>query len=611
MLPYGMVCGLDLCKTAMLCLATDRSIKGLLIKGPNGVGKSVLTRSVSREVFGRDPTIIPMNATDEQVFGSVDIEATMMSGRMLFQEGLLAKAGDGLVCIDDINLMDRRFVHTMMMSIISGKTVVERDGISSESNCDVSIIATMNIHESTLPGTISDLFDMSVTIQDCNDPDFRVNVLRNNLVEDPDYTDSGLRDRIDRARSILPHVKLDDEMLRSIVDTCVDNYVQGYRGELSTVKVCKVLAALDGRKKVSQNDLKTALLLCLGHRRTRFTVKKKKSEDSVNFFGDSHMRRFIHDDRKIVKEEPSEEMGPEIPDVDVPEGMTEGGGNTKGPDEVVTEVGEMFESIDLLEDSRKQLGITDSKMLRRNVKDKDRNGRYISSRPMSDGNTDIAIDATIRAAAPYQKKRRLELQEDRVILEKDDLREKIREKRRACLFMFMVDNSGSLIVRGRMRAVKASILSLLATHYVRRDSVAVMTFNETQIGMAQPPTRSVGCIKSLLDNLSVGKKTPLSEALVYADQYLSIYARKHQGDQIFGILLTDAIANIPMNEDNDPFEEALAIAGRMSAPVAWIVVDTAANPAEDSKGVKLAHTLHAAYYRMDDLRNPDGTPVLR
>lgn len=611
MLPYGMVCGLDLCKTAMLCLATDRSIKGLLIKGPNGVGKSVLTRSVSREVFGRDPTIIPMNATDEQVFGSVDIEATMMSGRMLFQEGLLAKAGDGLVCIDDINLMDRRFVHTMMMSIISGKTVVERDGVSSESNCDVSIIATMNIHESTLPGTISDLFDMSVTIQDCNDPDFRVNVLRNNLVEDPDYTDSGLRDRIDRARSILPHVKLDDEMLRSIVDTCVDNYVQGYRGELSTVKVCKVLAALDGRKKVSQNDLKTALLLCLGHRRTRFTVKKKKAEDSVNFFGDSHMRRFIHDDRKIVKEEPSEEMGSEIPDVDVPEGMAEGGSNTKGPDEVVTEVGEMFESIDLLEDSRKQLGITDSKMLRRNVKDKDRNGRYISSRPMSDGNTDIAIDATIRAAAPYQKKRRLELHEDRVILEKDDLREKIREKRRACLFMFMVDNSGSLIVRGRMRAVKASILSLLATHYVRRDSVAVMTFNETQIGMAQPPTRSVGCIKSLLDNLSVGKKTPLSEALVYADQYLSIYARKHQGDQIFGILLTDAIANIPMNEDNDPFEEALAIAGRMSAPVAWIVVDTAANPAEDSKGVKLAHTLHAAYYRMDDLRNPDGTPVLR
>jgi magnesium chelatase subunit D len=109
----------------------------------------------------------------------------------------------------------------------------------------------------------------------------------------------------------------------------------------------------------------------------------------------------------------------------------------------------------------------------------------------------------------------------------------------------------------------------------------------------------------------VGKKTPLSEALVYADQYLSIYGRKHPGDQLFCILLTDATANIPLSEDNDPFEEAIAIAGRMNSPVAWIVVDTAANPAEDSKGVKLAQALHAAYYRMDDLRNPDGTPVLK
>lgn len=612
MLSYGMVCGLDLCKTAMMCLATDRNLKGLIIKGPNGVGKTVLTRSVSRELFGREPTVIPMNATDEQVFGSVDIEATMTTGEMRFQEGLLSKSGDGFVCVDDINLMDRRFVHAMMMSIISGKTVVERDGISSESPCDVSIIATMNVHESTLPGTISDLFDMSVIIHDSTDPDFHLNVLKNNMMEDLEWQDSGLLAKVEKAREIIPRVKLRDEMLRTIVDSCLDNYVQGYRGELSTVRVCKALAALDGRTEVNATDLKTALLLCLGHRRTRFVSKKKKAEDSVNFFGDSHMKRFIHDDRKVPKKEAEMDVSDEdVPDVpqDAPEGTA--GGSSKGPDEVVSEVGELFESIDLLEDSRKQLGISDSKMLRRNVKDKDRNGRYISSRPMTDGNMDLAIDATIRAAAPYQRKRRLELQTDRVVLEKSDLREKIREKRRACLFMFMVDNSGSLIVRGRMRAVKASILSLLATHYVRRDSVAVMTFNETQIGMAQPPTRSVGCIKSLLDNLSVGKKTPLSEALVYADQYLSIYGRKHPGDQLFGILLTDAIANIPLNEDNDPFEEAIAIAGRMNAPVAWIVVDTAANPAEDSKGVKLAHALHAAYYRMDDLRNPDGTPVLK
>ena len=594
------ICGLDLPKRALMCLAADPELKTLLVKGPTGVGKTSLVRAVSSEVCGKAPIIIPSGCSDEQVFGGLDAETTMATGRAVARRGILSEVGDGFVCMDDVNLADRRFVHALLDCVSSGSVRIERDGISSSYPIQASMVGMLNIHESRLPPGISDRFDMCVTIPAPKDVDFRIDVIRSNIGTSG-YGADGFRDRILRARELIPGIPIQDGMLDTIAEACSDLGVEGHRGGIACVRTARALAALDGRDAISDDDVRTAMLLCLAHRRTR--RREERNEEIVNFYGDSHMKRFIHDDRKPAPKKRSE--GSDVPAqaaCDCAMACSENE-TLDGPEEVVPRIGEMFEAIDLIEECRGQMD-QDAVEKRRSMKDRSKEGRCVSARPMTDGG-DLHIDATIRHAAPFQRGRGRD--GDRMLLERSDLMEKVRERKRTCMFLFMVDNSGSLVIRGRMRAVKASILSMLATHYVRRDSVGIMTFNEESIGMALPPTRSVGSVKNVLDSLSVGRKTPLTEAIAYADRYASEYTRKHPSESCYLILMTDAKANIAMNPGRDPFEESLELAGAISGhPEHWIVVDTAADPQGRTHAVVLAEALHAPYYKMDSLKQVDG-----
>lgn len=347
------------------------------------------------------------------------------------------------------------------------------------------------------------------------------------------------------------------------------------------------------------------MFFCFAHRRDiRFQTEEKK--DEVLFYGQSHIRRAIHDDRRKPAEKDEKPRGSEsgktepAPDPDAAEYALA----DEHQEEVIFGIDEDFKAIDILEDDALGLGVLDSHLKRKSIKDVGCEGRYISSRRMTEINTDIAIDATVRAAAPFQKLRRKRSDGRNIVIERDDLMEKVRDRRTSCMYLFMVDNSGSLVIRSRMRAVKAAILSMLEDHYVRRDSIGLMTFNEDSIGMVQTPTRSVGCIKGVLKDIPVGNKTPLSEALVYVDNYLQSYERKHPNDLCYVILITDGKANIPLVEGNDPKEEAYRIASKIRLDRSqFVVIDSATNPDDTSPAIALAKSLSAPYYRLDSLRS--------
>lgn len=601
---HQTICGLDLAKKAMAVMAVDPEIRGLLIRGQTGVGKTALVRAMSSEIYGRESVIIPLNCSDEQAFGGLDIATTLSTGKATLSKGILARADGGVVSMDDVNLADRGFVHTLMNCINDGIVHVERDGVSASYSVDTRIVAMMNLHESKLPAGLADLFDLSVTIPVSRDPDFKTEVMKCNL-EGREESVGEQKALIDSARELLPLVEITDDMLNDIAEICCDLGVQGHRGDLACVRAVRAVAAINGHRTPGKEDLDTAVLLTLGHRRTRLPPKDKDLENVVNFYGDSHMKRFIHDDRKPAPSQTKqEESAPETvasPVKSQDDSVAFDPSRSDDSGTVVSKIGEMFEAVDLIEECRDH---EDAIGKRRSMRDESRHGRCISSRPFSDGG-ELHVDATIRHAAPYQPFR--ERRGDCIALTRDDLMEKVREKRTSCLFLFMIDNSGSLVIRGRMRAVKASILSMLATHYVRRDSVGIMTFNEESIGMIVPPTRSVGSIKGVLETLPVGRKTPLSEALVYADDYISRYSRKHPGDTCYVILMSDAGANISMTPGADPFEESMQIARGISRhDAAWILVDTSANPDKNEKATKLADALGAPYYKMDSLRKDLG-----
>jgi magnesium chelatase subunit D len=189
-------------------------------------------------------------------------------------------------------------------------------------------------------------------------------------------------------------------------------------------------------------------------------------------------------------------------------------------------------------------------------------GRYIQSRPAGDRTDDIAFDATLRAAAPYQKAREDQKRESGMAyaLKRSDLQRKVRVRRSSNLILFAVDASWSMAVAERMQATKGAIMSLLTDAYQRRDRVGLVVFNKDRANLVLPPTNSVTLAKDALKDVEVGGKTPLSAGLFLS--YETVRRERVLDPDIMPmiILLTDGAGNVSMSEQLSPQDEAHRIA---------------------------------------------------
>lgn len=188
-------------------------------------------------------------------------------------------------------------------------------------------------------------------------------------------------------------------------------------------------------------------------------------------------------------------------------------------------------------------------------------GRYIQARPAGERRDDIAFDATLRAAAPYQRDREAQRASRDVTytIETSDLQRKVRVKRAANLILFVVDASWSMAVTERMAATKGAIMSLLTDAYQRRDRVGLIVFQKDRAMLILPPTNSVVLAKKALSDIPVGGKTPLSAGLKLALDVFTKEKRLHPDVMPLMILLTDGAGNVAMTE-LPPQEEAHRIA---------------------------------------------------
>jgi len=229
-------------------------------------------------------------------------------------------------------------------------------------------------------------------------------------------------------------------------------------------------------------------------------------------------------------------------------------------------------------------------------------GRYVRStaRRLTD---DVALDATLRAAAPYQLIRNRE-NDLLVTIRGEDIREKLREGRAGNFLLFIVDASGSMAAKGRMVASKGAIMSLLKDAYQKRDRVAMISFRQQEAIVNLPPTGSIHLAGKLLKELPVGGKTPLAAGLHKGQAMLRNVLLKDPACRPILIILTDGKANESLGR-GDPFWEAMSCAKALAADkrIKSIVVD-----AEEDRGfrygwsARLAEVLHAEYFRIKDLR---------
>ncbi len=237
----------------------------------------------------------------------------------------------------------------------------------------------------------------------------------------------------------------------------------------------------------------------------------------------------------------------------------------------------------------------------RTITDRKR-GRYIQARPSQGKTYDLAFDATMRAAAPFQKQRMEMRQRVAFAIRSSDFQRKIRVKKTANLVLFVVDASWSMAVAERMAATKGAILSLLTDAYQRRDRVGLIVFQKDRATLVLPPTNSVQLAQRALADIPVGGKTPLAAGLYLTHQVLKREKILHSDVQSLVILLTDGAGNVPLSM-LAPQEEAHLLCDQIAQEKFRCVVINMEHAAFDQGLAQaLAEHLKAPCYTLNELK---------
>ncbi|MCQ2070566.1 MAG: VWA domain-containing protein [archaeon] len=604
-LPFTAVVGMDDCKKALECALVSPHVKTVLIRGGTGAAKTVLSRSLSG-ISGKKVVNCPPNIGEEELFGGLDVEATVSEGRPVMRKGLLSRADGNILYVDDIDLMERSVLSGLLTATIDRDVVVERGPISSRYRVDTVLVATINPMDSDLSDHMLDRFDLCAY---ASDEDSREVLKRLYDFEmSPESLESRFSEeqeaemkKIDRAARILPIVEMSDELLNVISELCA-KVGAGIRGDLAMVNCSKCLAALNGRDTVTKKDVEEAAILCLPHRRDPTVQPPEPPQppeepDGQDEDGEDTEEPPDNNDNDRKDDGQEEQDGQdeeESRNDDEPLSMED-------LEDMLFEIGRQFRVIDYLGSRTKVPSRTKTRKGRRAMAvSADGTGRYARSREPLGRTSDIAFDATVRAAAPYQNVRHSD--QVSIVIEKRDIREKVRERRSGCTIMFLVDASGSLGVRKRMSTVKGAIMSMLRDSYVRRDRIGLSMFRRDSCEVILPPTKSVEYSYRCLEELPTGGKTPLGEALLRTEEYMRSYARCHVGENCFIVLVTDGRANVPLEEGRNANDEVQKLAEDLDSPhIGWIVVDAGAGFPHFDNAEKLAEKLEARYFRLEDL----------
>ena len=213
---------------------------------------------------------LPVSATEDRVVGTLDIEAAIRHGRKEFEAGILAEANRSILYVDEINLLDDHIVDILLDSAAMGVNTVEREGISYAHPARFVLVGTMNPEEGDIRPQLLDRFALSVTVTG--------EVVKRRIAYEQDaegfaasYREQqeALRERIERARSLLKSVAVADRILEKAAHISLALGVDGHRADITLIKAAMANAAFSGRTEVEKEDMKAVSRLVLAHRLRR------------------------------------------------------------------------------------------------------------------------------------------------------------------------------------------------------------------------------------------------------------------------------------------------------------------------------------------------------
>ncbi len=312
-LPFPALVGQETLKRALLMLAVNPRLAGLLIRGEKGTAKSVAARGLARLMppvrvneaccFGcttdrpgawcaeckerpkpksverRPPFVtLPLGITEDQLIGTIDLERALRSGEKRFEPGLLARVNQGVLYVDEVNLLDDHMVDLLLDCAATGVNVVAREGIAVVHPAEFLLVGTMNPEEGELRPQLQDRFGLCAEIRTLEDLDDRAEIVERCLAFEAEpqafhkewaKEEKALTRTIAAARRILPKIKSDGGWSTAVARLSVSLGVHGHRADILMIKAASTLAALDGRKEIEARDIEDAATLVYPHRLRR------------------------------------------------------------------------------------------------------------------------------------------------------------------------------------------------------------------------------------------------------------------------------------------------------------------------------------------------------
>ena len=250
----------------------------MVIRGEKGTAKTTTVRAFAA-LLGDAPLVnLPIGATEDRVVGALDLETILTQGKATYRPGLLAEANNGVLYVDEVNLLADHIVDALLDAAATGTVTIERDGISHSAPANFVLVGTMNPEEGELRPQLLDRFGLSVDVAASRDVTIRTEIIKRRLAfEDQPETfvarwhdhDTIIADRIHNAKNLLPTISLTQTNLERIAHLCAAFDVDGMRADLVIARTACAHAAWENRTQVTDEDIRVAAELALPHRRRR------------------------------------------------------------------------------------------------------------------------------------------------------------------------------------------------------------------------------------------------------------------------------------------------------------------------------------------------------
>lgn len=575
--PFSAIVGQENAKLALLCVAVNPLIGGVLLKGDKGTGKSTLVRALANvlpeieavadcpfncnpsnplemcdscyERYERKENLqvvkrrmkvvdLPLSVTIDRLIGTIDVERFLKEGRKALQPGILAEANRCVLYIDEVNLLDDYIADSLLDAAAMGWNTIEREGVSFRHPARFILVGSMNPEEGDLRPQILDRFGLCVEVSAPMNVEDRIEIVRRveEFHEDPisfyrkfESEERKLTEKIVKAREILPKVEIGDDLLKLLAETVINLGIKTNRAEITTIKTAKAIAALNGRRRVSLEDLEKAMELALPHRLRdkpfqkppQMKPPKPPKDDKKDSNEHDHEHRHEHDHKS---------------------GERDDSDKTRVAGDLEQNFNSSKTEIPRIED--KDFGSNDFT-------------GYRSSRDVSVTVVNSPKGIPVSYIHPKDEIRDVDLyistiwavlngKRPPIKLDTNDIRVRVRRARAPTLWVLLLDSSGSMAVERRISVAKGVAEKLIENGYIKKSKMALIVAKGKEAQVFVPPTKNYWEVLEKIESVPTGGRTPLSSALYNLLLLANRERLKDKSLKIRAFLITDGRANVSM-----------------------------------------------------------------